>query len=266
MLKAALLRRSALRGSALWLAPLAILTVAVVVVGVEHVDGRIASGERAPSIGAISHGFGPRPAAAGAYVDIDFAALPDGALPTRMGAQYFRGSEAGRSASGASIADGRMVHGNPTGDNAASYLETTLGNRLQRIGAIASFADNDGDIALLAWQSSLAAALAKGTMPNAGIHFVASAVQWHFSVWDAITRREVVLMSEAYTPVGAPGSPQAFEITRDGSAATVHLPDGAERTVSDPRIAAWVADDACWELYEYRPTERPAALNAIWAD
>jgi hypothetical protein len=255
-----------MRKSVSWLVTLAVVTVAVVIVGVQYIHGRVSDGLTPAPAGMVLAGLGPVPTAGAATVKADFTTLPDGPVPERIGGRFFRTIEFGSKSAPAAVVHGGLTHGDPTGPNAASFAQTLLGNPIHRLGASVRFPDDLGDIALVAWQVPLGSDEAKGQIPNAGIHFVASAVQWHMSVWDSSVQHEIVFASGTYTRAGNPGDPRSFEISRSGDTATVHLPDGTERTVTDPRIGAWSADNACWELYEYGPGERPAVITALWSD
>lgn len=242
-----------------------VATAVLVAFGVRHIDTRVADGRKPVPVGELSRGLGPVPNPSGALVDIDVATLSSGPVPAQIGEHDFATVNSGRNSTAIAVTDGKLTHGRPLVGDAAGYVETGLRRPVVRVGATVSFADQSADIALVVWQESLAQARSQGRTASAGIHFVASAVQWHLGVWDSSTMREIVLMAEPYTAAGPPGTRQSFEITRDGDTANVHLPDGSVRTVSDPRIAAWSGTAACWELYEFQPTDVPATVTRFWA-
>ncbi|WP_185981677.1 lipase family protein [Skermania sp. ID1734] len=199
-------------------------------------------------------------------VSFDFAHLPDGDVPGSIGGVPVATIEAGHSAKPASIASGRLVHGAPIGDNAASYLETMLAAPVTRIGATAVFQRPSGSIALVVWQYSLAQARRGHNAPPKGaIHFVAGATSWKLSLFDATRGGEIGLLYGDYRAPGDFAAPRTFEVDRSGDTLTVRLPDGEVRTASDPRVGQWIGDAACWELYELHPGEAPAAFTKAWA-
>jgi hypothetical protein len=175
----------------------------------------------------------------------------------------------GRNTTGLGVVDGRLTHGDPTGANAAGYLEAALPGQVQVIGAEAVFSEDSGSIALISWQSSIADARGGATpdpIPNGGIHFVADAESWHLGVWDGVAGTEDILIQRDLGEVRADGvTPYRFEVTRQGDKVWVTTPDGTAGPFTDPRIADWSGPWACWELYEFEPGMNPAAFTNVWA-
>jgi hypothetical protein len=158
-----------------------------------------------------------------------------------------------------------MTTGRPQTAGASGFVETVLPAPVQRIGATVTFPDHgDGTAVLIAWRSSLWEAFNHGeSSPAAGIRLVVTPSQWRLGLWDAAAGQEVVLLSgAAQFPRGIP---QSFEVTRVGAAMTVHLPDGSERTITDPRVQRWTGDAACWQLYLPHPDDPPVVYTSAWA-
>lgn len=242
----------------------AALTAAAVFFGVHLTDRRIADGLAVTADSGISRGLGPVPGSMGAPLAVDVSTLPNGPMPTDIDGHAFRAAAITPAAMPV-LVTGRLVHARSTTDNFAGYVETLLRSPVQRLGATARFVDGGGSIALMIWQNSLVDSLVgKHGMPNAGVQFVAGADHWQLAVWDSAAGRSVVLADEPYAAQPF-GTPVSFEVTRNGSSVTVHLPDGAQRTLSDPRIASWSGVSACWQLYEFRADQEPAAITDLWA-
>lgn len=197
---------------------------------------------------------------------LDFATVPDGSVPPRSNGFELSAVGGERNEYGLRVINGRLCHGSPLGDDAASYLETSLKEPVTRIGVTATFPAYSGSVALVVWQSSLAKS--GGRIPNAGIHLVFGANQWnfnqwHFGVWQE-DQGEAILASGTFTSNGF-NTPHTFEAIRHGDTAVVMLPDGQSHTISDPRIGAWTGTFPTWELYEFKPGLVPASINSIWA-
>lgn len=182
--------------------------------------------------------------------------------------QPFGTVETGKNESVLSAAEGLLRHGAATDNNAASYLEADLGKPVEKIGAEAVFFHpGGGQIALVAWEDSIAAARNKDNpdrVPNGGIHFVASPTGWHLGVYD--TNKGERIVAQGPITVHSDGvTPNKFEITRKGSMVWITLPDGSTSTATDPKIGQWSGRWATWELYENTPGLVPAAFSSVWA-
>ncbi|MCU1648152.1 MAG: hypothetical protein JWN03_8427 [Nocardia sp.] len=242
----------------------AALTAVAVFFGVHVTDRHIAAGLQPAADGGFSRGLGPVPSDVGAPLTVDFSSLPDGPIPAKVDGHAFRAA-AITSAAMPILAAGRLVHGRSSTDNFAGYVETLLRSPVQRLGATVRFVDGGGSIALTIWQNSLVDSLVGNHgMPNAGVQFIVSVDHWQLAVWDTVAGHNIVLADEPYAAKPF-GTPVSFEITRKGDTVTVHLPGGAQRMVTDPRITSWSGMSACWELYEFHADQEPAAITALWA-
>jgi hypothetical protein len=194
-------------------------------------------------------------------VKLDFATVPSGKVPSQINGFELSTIEGQRNGYGMRVTDGRLNHGSPLAPDAASYLQASLAQPVTRIGATATFPAYAGSVALVVWQSSMAQPA--GLLPNAGIHLVFGAAQWHFGIWES-GRGETVLASGTFA-AQAVDTPETFEAVRQDDTVVVTLPDGQSRKVSDPRIATWTGAFPTWELYEYKPDVAPASIHSIWA-
>ncbi|TSE00414.1 hypothetical protein FOS14_08330 [Skermania sp. ID1734] len=211
-------------------------------------------------VGAVSEPSGPH------AVDVNFADVAPGPVPAKLGQNTLSTVEKGDNSAPLSIKDGKLSHGNPLVKDSASYLEATLAHPVERLGGTVTFAPYSGSVAFVIWQSPLKLGVDghDTNSPNAGVHFVAGPGTWSIGVWEAGTGQRV-LKSGTYK-AAAFGTPEVFDISREGATATIMLPDGQRQVISDPSIAAWSGPVACWELYEARPGLAPASVEAIWAN
>lgn len=173
--------------------------------------------------------------------------------------------DTGLNESGMEVKGGQLVHGAPTAPNGASYLETELPGDVQRIGAVAEFpSTKSGSIALVVWEDSLVAKRTEeNTLPQSGLHFVASPGRWHLGIIDPkADKLEDIVEDGAYS--GGPGS-QEFDLFRQGDTVWVVDPSGNTTTITDPRIAEYAGPWANWELYEPTADSVPASFSKVWA-
>ncbi|MCR5977937.1 hypothetical protein GDN83_09360 [Gordonia jinghuaiqii] len=193
----------------------------------------------------------------GAAVQVDYAtasAVPPG----------FVSIERGRSTHPLRVSDGRMLHGNSTGPNAASYVATDLSPaRVTRIGATVSFTgDDDASIALLVSAAPVPENESQPA-PHAAVHFVARRAGWSYAIWEAGDASQTVLGQGTYqTAFDRDGA--RFEIELAGDRAKVYLPDATSIVFSDPRIAEFAGGWATWELYEASAGTAPASFRELW--
>lgn len=185
----------------------------------------------------------------------DFTAgdeLPDGALLV----------DGGGNESGLVLTNRGLVHGNPTrGALAAGVLEVKLDSDVNALGARVRFAkSNPGSVTLVAWKTSIAAAVEAGsdTAPPSGFRLVATPGRWTLSV---INRTEDILAQGTYEDTG---EAQTFQIVRDDTRVFVTDPSGAVTVATDPRVAEYAGPWASWGLSEYSVDENPATIESVW--
>ena len=166
----------------------------------------------------------------------------------------------GSNKSGMALAGGRLVHGDPVGSGAASFVETRIKGEVRSLGARVRFADGtSGSVALVGWQTSLVEADRTGAAtPSTGLRLVVSPGHWELSVVDG----DVHVISTGSYEV-APG-PTTFEVRRDGSTLYVVDPGGVTQ-VEDKRAARLAGPWASWGLTETGPDQSPASIEAVWA-
>jgi hypothetical protein len=185
----------------------------------------------------------------------DFSAgdkLPDGALLVDGG-----GNESGLTLTGKGL-----THGPPTSGNlAAGVLEVELEKDVRALGFRVRFAaGNPGAVTLVAWQTSIGAAIESGSQvaPNSGFRLVATPGEWTLSVLDGT---ESTLAEGTYD---ASAGAETFQIVREGEQVWVIDPTGATTTATDPRVASLAGPWASWGLQESAVGEKPALIEAVW--
>lgn len=182
--------------------------------------------------------------------------------------QQFGVWDNGKNDTGLAVSGGRLVHGAASGKNAAGYLEAGISKPVEMIGADVVFSDPLGQVALVAWQNSIVAALTKPVpdrIPNGGIHFVAGSAGWHLGVYD--TNGGERILAEGKLQLAADGKAvHKFTVVRKGDTAWIVLPSGATTPpIKDPKLAEWTGEWATWELFESAPATAPAAFTSVTA-
>ncbi|MBE7191230.1 MAG: hypothetical protein INR66_01955 [Gordonia polyisoprenivorans] len=223
-------------------------------------DSAPVSAGRQDSVAVPTPTLGPRPTADGARFAVDFATTA--AVTDIPGA---RSVESGRNSRPIAVDQRALRHGDPTGPDAASYLEIPMRQAVTRIGVSAVLPTGGGSAAMVAFDDSVVDARTAGEpFPYAGIHFVVDAGSWDLGVLDPEIGANSILRGTWSRPDGGDG-PVDFEVERSGSVLTVVLPDGRRSSVADPRVEAWTGRWSTWELYEPRPGMTPAAITRLWA-
>lgn len=191
-------------------------------------------------------------------VTLDFA--NPGELPDEVGGHVVGVHENGGNSDGFFVADGLLQHGEPTRENAASYLEIPIGKPVEVIGSDVVFrGEESGQVAMVVWQSSIVA----DPIPPAGIHFVAGRDAWHVSYWED---GETNYAEGTFATPLALDTPHRFEVVRSGAQVWVTLPDGSTAgPFTHPAVESMASEWASWELYERRPGLTPAAFAGVWA-
>jgi hypothetical protein len=212
--------------SAFWLAVLACGLALVLVAGIATAQQR-----KTNVVGSIAAGVTESkqavPGPQSAPLELNFATVPDGKVPSQSNGFELSVLGGDRNGYGMRVTDGALRHGSPLESDAASYLQAALNEPVTRIGVVATFPAYAGSVALVVWQSSMAQS--GDTIPNAGIHLVFDADQWHFGIWES-GQGETVLASGKFASKGV-NVPQAFEAVRRDDTVVITLPDGQSRTV-----------------------------------
>ncbi|WP_439031902.1 hypothetical protein [Gordonia terrae] len=194
----------------------------------------------------------------GAAVHVDYAtaaAVPSGFITI----------ERGRNSHPLRVVDGRLLHGESTAPNAASYVATDLSPaHVTRIGATVGFTGDDaGSIALLVSAKPVPDNESEPA-PSAAVHFVATRTGWSYAIWEAGKGGQTVLGKGTYKTAFDRDAAR-FEIELDGDRAKLYLPDATSIVFTDSRIEEFAGGWATWELYEDSAGTSPASFRELWA-
>lgn len=178
--------------------------------------------------------------------------LPDGATIVDLGDNE----------SGLALSAEGLTHGVPGDTGGSGFIETRLKAGVEKLGVRVQFAaEASGSVVLVAWRTSLSAAVAKDeALPRTGLRLVASPGSWALSVID---EAEEVVGKGTYTALA--GETASFEVVRDGSDVYVVDPSGAVTTVSVPAAEGLSGPWASWGLLEGGPDVTPAVIQSVWA-
>jgi len=171
--------------------------------------------------------------------------------------------------SGLAISNGKMVHGLPTLNNSAGYLEIALDSKVTRMGATFIFPDtsNPGYVTLATFAKSIVDEVVnKGnSIPDAGIHVTVTPTYISTIVYKGTgsTSLGVVYFDVPLTANRA----YNIELFVDGQDLYVIMPDGSISVkFSNSEIESLSSKYATFELYEVDSTRIPAEIVNLWAD
>ena len=162
---------------------------------------------------------------------------------------------------GYKLENGYLVHGVSAGNNAASYFECELKNKVNRIGAIINFpTENCGRVALCSFKESIVKQ--HKPIPPAGIHVIFGTNIVRITRWGY---PEVVIKQFSYSfPIG---EDIYIECIRHGNNITLILPnDKITETFSYEDVEENTSNFATWELYEGSSGVMCVKIKKIWAD
>ena len=212
-------------------------------------------------------------AAQGTKVELDFAAIPDGAPPNNFDTGQPLVLSESPTDPGADfvVQNGRLTY-RPTRDgSAAAYLSSPdLGAPVNSLGARWVFQPGGGG------HGAVALVVSRGiqdgyppTLAPLPIHFVATAINWNLSILrDEGGQLEPIAAASFEEPLREDGA-TAYSVTIDieGDSAKIQLPDGGQRVVRDPRISQWQGHFATFEAYANNGlTDSIGAFENVWAD
>lgn len=221
----------------------------------------------------------------GIAVSLDVSDEPPGAVP----AVFAQGQPTMVSPAGDDrgtrmrVADGLLTFQPTTAGESAAYLSTpNLGAPVAEMGARFTFLPADeapsrpGESGEGEYAGAIALVVSARTenrVPQVAgwlpIHLVVTPANWNLAVRaeEPTAPLEVIAAGEFATRLLQDGA-RIYEVTVqiDESTATIVLPDGTTRSVTDSRINAWRSNYATFELYSLRgSTSTRGAFQRVWA-
>lgn len=200
----------------------------------------------------------------------DFSNKPNGAINSVDTNQPFRIYNNPSSSSGLAISGGAMVHGAPSANNAAGYLEVKLPNKITRIGAKFKYSDitYGGSVTVASFASSIVEAVVDNgqPIPNAGIHVTLNPSYIGVTIYQSTG---TIQLGDIPISGLQANTEYSFEVIVDRENSTLYVvkPDGTlSKGFKDSRIASMSSEYATFELYEVDTTKIPAVMTSVWAD
>ncbi|MFC5063210.1 hypothetical protein [Actinomycetospora atypica] len=145
----------------------------------------------------------------------------------------------------------------------ASYVNQDVGSTVVRIGADFAFGPGSeaGSLCLAAWTGVPYETPAVRTH----CHFVLTPARWIYGVIEDGTSLRVIESGTYAAALRQDGTPCSTEAVITGPTASLTLPDGTTRAVSDPAIRALGGSWACWEFYKDTAGAADVRLLRSWA-
>lgn len=145
----------------------------------------------------------------------------------------------------------------------ASYVNQTVASKVVRLGADFAYGPGSeaGSLCLAAWTG----VPFQGPVVRTHCHFVITPERWIYGVIEDGTSLRVIDTGGHTTSLRQDGTPYSAEALITGETATLALPDGTTRAVSDPAIAAIGGTWACWEFYKDAAGAADVRLLRSWA-
>ncbi|MCZ8379261.1 hypothetical protein O6P37_10335 [Mycobacterium sp. CPCC 205372] len=203
----------------------------------------------------------------------DFSTRSDGDAPERFSSgQQVNIAPKPTGAPRLTLVAGRLAVDPPSsGRDSGVVRSPDLGQPITRIGMEWNYTPGAGDGSGLAILGITNLPLDQPEGAPIPVQFMVGQNSWSLSVSPGAIGGDLRLIPVAdgafSAPLPADGSAQRVEIDLDGPVATVHLPDGTARKVSDPRIAAWAGRVAFFGVYaETGVADSRAGLLRVWAD
>jgi hypothetical protein len=158
----------------------------------------------------------------------------------------------------------------PTGNvKTADYAVVALRSPVRRMGA--DFVFNppkaNGASAVLStdiWKEDITTTYPR--IPDSPAHLSVTAKAWELLVWNG--GQHVSLGSGALRPLAMDGETvYRVDMQIAGDTVTISLPDGSQKTVTDPRIASNAGRFAGWEIFTTDPVkDGTLGILRTWAD
>lgn len=161
------------------------------------------------------------------------------------------------------VSGGYWTHTPLSGPNSAGYGEVSVGGAVGRIGAtfrFPSLADPNVTVTLVTPSTPWATDF----LSNSACHFTVTPTTWNYSVWqNGVGQVPLISGTHALTA----NTDYSADVYFDGSTATILLPDGGLRQVTDSRITTWMGTTGIFEVYELDGTAAtPAKISAARLD
>lgn len=158
------------------------------------------------------------------------------------------------------VENGALV-GRLPDEPSATYVTQRMDRRVSRIGATFGFGPGDvsGTLALLAVDDSTAD-------PRGHCHLAITPDRWIAGVVTDGYEVEEVDRGRFDTALRQDRSPLTVDIRYRADTATIELPDGSRRSITDSRFGGSPrADIACWEFYQATGSGAEVHLYETWA-
>jgi hypothetical protein len=161
------------------------------------------------------------------------------------------------------ITGGKLTNVTNTGQTAGYLTAKPNSQNRSRVGGKWTFTAGTGGTtgaaAFVIWQTDLL----PGTIPNSGCHLSVGADSWSFGYIES-ANPVVVLDSGSFT-APASGVYQS-DIRVSGNTATIYLPDGSSKQVTNAKIGSLAGPYACWEVFQGdSAADDKAGFTQAWA-
>jgi len=165
------------------------------------------------------------------------------------------------------IIDGMLTNTVDTAESNAGYITANLGNVVKTIRCQFAFlggsGSHGGTITLAIWKKHL---YDLSNIPDATCHMTVTDTAWAFGVF--VNGVLVQLATDSFaSALATDGTIYNLEVVIEGTTATIHLPDGTTRTVTDARVSSGIAKFACFEVYQNNSATDPRPMfKSVFAD
>lgn len=204
----------------------------------------------------------PRPEGGPVRLRTDWSRRPEGSAAT-VGDEGAPMRVVLRGAPLAPVVRAGALVGQLPATHAASYVNQDVGAPVARIGATFAFGPGSeaGSLCLAAFTGVPFEDPAVRTQ----CHFVITPGRWIYGVISDGTSLRVIDSGTHGAALRQDGTPYAAEAVITGATASLALPDGSTRAVSDPQIAAIGGRWACWEFFADAAGAADVRLLRSWA-
>lgn len=204
----------------------------------------------------------PRPAPGPVRVGTDWRRRPEGSAAA-VGDEGVPVRVVLRSAPLAPVVRAGALVGQLPDAQGASYVNQDVGATVMRLGADFTFGPGSeaGSLCLAAWTGVPYEAPAVRTH----CHFVITPERWIYGVIEDGTSLRVIESGTYSAALRQDGTPYSAEAVITAQTATLTLPDGTTRALSDPGIGAPGGSWACWEFYKDTAGAADVRLLRSWA-
>jgi hypothetical protein len=161
------------------------------------------------------------------------------------------------------ITGGKLTNVTNTGQTAGYLTAKPNSQNRSRVGGKWTFTAGTGGTtgaaAFVIWQTDLL----PGTIPNSGCHLSVGADSWSFGYIE--NANPVVVLDSGSFTAPASGVYQS-DIRVSGNTATIYLPDGSSKQVTNAKIGSLAGPYACWEVFQGdSAADDKAGFTQAWA-